>query len=80
MEGKRKRKQVIVSHVPLTLMSQIFHLFLKHGGQISVQVTGKRRNKGIGLEIPATNTFCHKESKILKLKELLNDKEDKEAS
>ena len=27
---------------------------LKHGGQISVEVTGKRRNKGIGLEIPAT--------------------------
>ena len=70
MEGKRKRKQVIVGHVPLTL-SRIFHLFLKHGGQISVQVTGKRRNKGIGLEIPATYTFCHKkESKILKLKEL----------
>ena len=49
--------------------------------QISVQVTGKRRNKGIGLEIPATYPFClKKESKILKLKELLNDKEDKEAS
>ena len=76
MEGKRKSKQVIVGHVPLT-----FHLFLKHGGQISVQVTGKRRNKGIGLEIPATYSFCHKkESKILKLKELLNDKEDKESS
>ena len=80
MEGKRKRKQLIVGHVPLRL-SRIFHLFLKHGGQISVQVTGKRRNKGIGPKIPATYTFCHKkESKILKLKELLNDKEDKEAS
>ena len=80
MEGKRKRKQVIVGHVPLTL-SRIFHLCLKHGGQISVKVTGKRRNKGIGLEIPATYTFGHKkESKILKLRELLNDKEDKEAS
>ena len=41
MEGKRKRKQVIVGHVPLTL-SRIFHLFLKYGGQISVQVTEKR--------------------------------------
>ena len=68
-DGKRKRKQVIVDHVPLRL-PRIFHLFLKHGGQISVQVTGKRRNKGIGLEIPATYTFCHrKESKILELKE-----------
>ena len=83
MKGKRKRKQVIVGHVPLTL-SRSLHLFFKHGGQISVQVTGKRRNQGIGHEIPATYTFCHKkESKILnllKLKELLNDKEDKEAS
>ena len=51
LEGKRKRKQVIVGDVPLT-PSRIFHLFLKHGGQISVKVTGKRRNKGIGLEIP----------------------------
>ena len=66
--------------MPLTL-SQIFHLFLKHGGQISVQVTVKRRNKDIGHEIPATYTFCHKkESKILKVKELLNDKGDKESS
>ena len=81
MEGKRKCKQVIVGHVPLTL-SQIFHLFLKHGGQITVKVTGKHRNKGIGLEIPTTYTFGHKkESKIpLKLSELLNDKEDKGAS
>lgn len=80
MERKRKHKQVIFGLVPLTL-SQIFHLFLKHGGQISVQVTGKRWNKGIGLEILAMYTFCHKKDlKILKLKELLNDKEDKEAS
>lgn len=80
MEGKREHKQVIVGHLPLTL-SRIFHLFLKHGGQTSVKVTGKCSNKGIGLEIPATYTFGHKkESKILKLSELLNDKEDKGAS
>ena len=65
MEGKRERKQVIVGHVPLRL-SRIFHLFLKLGGQISVQVTGKRRNKGIGLEISATYTFCHKKDKNTK--------------
>jgi len=50
MEGKRKCKRVIVRHVPLT---RIVHLFFKHGGQFSVQITGKRRNKGIGLKIPA---------------------------
>ena len=80
MEGKRKRKQVIVGHVPRATVTNLSFI-LKHEGQISVQVTGKRRNKGIGLEIPATYPFClKKESKILKLKELLNDKEDKEAS
>ena len=57
----------IVGHVPLTL-SHVFHLFLKHGGQISVEVTGKRSNKGIGLEIPATYSFYHKKpSKVKKL-------------
>ena len=61
------------------LLSRVFHLFLKHGGQISVSVTGKRRNKDIRLEIPATYTFYHKKpSKIRKLIELIRDKEDKE--
>ena len=67
----------IVGHVPLTL-SRVFHLFLKHGGQVSVEVTGKRRNKGIGLEIPATYSFYHKKpSKVKTLRELIRDKEDK---
>ena len=43
-------------------------LFLKHGGQISLEVTGKRRNKGIGQEIPASDTFnCKKPSKEKRL-------------
>ena len=43
-------------------------LFLKQGGQISVEVTGKRRNKGIGQEIPASDTFnCKKHSKVKRL-------------
>ena len=67
----------IVGHVPLTL-SRVFHLFLKHGGQISVKVVRKRRNKGVGLEIPAIYSFFHKKpSKIKKLIELIRDKEDK---
>ena len=43
-----------------------------------MEVAGKRRNKGIGLEIPAIYSFCHKKpSKIKKLIELIKDKEDK---
>ena len=70
MEGKRKHKQVIVGQVPLTLL-RIFHLFLKHGGQISVQVTRKRRKKGIGLESRRRIRFVTRRTpaKIPKLKE-----------
>ena len=43
-----------------------------------MEVTGKRRNKGIGLEIPATYSFYHKKpSKVKKLIELIRDKEDR---
>ena len=67
---------MIVAHVPLNL-SRKFHLFLKHGGKISVEVTGKRRKKGIGLEIPATYRFEHKKpSKVSKLVSLIKDQED----
>ena len=56
----------------------VFLLFLKHGGQISEEVIGKRRKKGIGLNIPATYSFYHKKpSKVKKLRELIRDKEDK---
>ena len=42
-------------------------------------VVGKRRNKGIGLEIPAMYIFHYeKPSKLNKLRELLKDKEDKD--
>ena len=45
---------------------------------MSVEVAGKRRNKGIGLEMPAIYSFCLKKpSKIKKLIELIKDKEDK---
>ena len=79
--GKRpgKQEEVIVGHLPLTL-SRIFHLFLKNGGRISITVVGKRRDKEIGLEIPATYTFQHKKpSKLNKQRELLKDKDDKAA-
>ena len=43
-----------------------------------MEVTGKRRNKGIRLEIPATYSFYHKKpSRVKKLRELIRDKEDK---
>ena len=62
----------IVDHVPLTL-SRLLHFFLNwHGEKISVEEeTGKRRNKGIGLEIPAMYIFTHKKpSNVKKLIDL----------
>jgi len=64
---------MIFSHVPLTL-SQTFHLFLKHRGKIPVKVRGKRRNKGMGLEILATYKLeQQKPSKVSKLLSLIKD-------
>ena len=43
-----------------------------------MEVAGKRRNKGIGIDIPAIYSFFHKKpSKTKKLIELIRDKEDK---
>ena len=51
---------------------------LRRNNHWVVEVTGKRRNMGIGLEIPATYSFYHKKpSKVKTLRELIRDKEDK---
>ena len=43
-----------------------------------MEVAGKGRNKGVGLEIPVTYSFYHKKpSKVKTLRELVRDKEDK---
>ena len=45
----------------MVAFSSIYYsLVLKHGGQILVEMTGKRRNKGIGIEIPVTYSIYHK--------------------
>ena len=57
------------------LLPSMFHLFLKRGGQISVEVAAKRRNKGFRLEIRATYTFYHeKPSKIKTLMQLIRER------
>ena len=44
----------------LAFSSIHYSLVLKHRGQILVEMTGKRRNKGIGIEIPVTYSIYHK--------------------
>ena len=55
-----------------------YSLVFKTRRKISVEVTGKRRNKGIGIEIPVTYLIYHKKpSKVKKLIKLIRDKEDR---
>ena len=50
-------------------------------GRFPLKLQENAEKKGIGLEIQATYAFGHKkESKIIKLSELLNDKENKGTS
>ena len=43
-----------------------------------MEVTGKRRNEGIGIEIPVTySIYLKKPSKVKKLIELIRDEEDR---
>lgn len=67
--AREKWGDVIVGHV-LFMLSRVFHLFLTNGGEISVTVAGKYKNKGIGLEIPATYFQYHKKPFKLIMKKL----------
>ena len=51
-----KKEKKIVGHVPKELSKKCSD-FLKSGGVIGCEVTGKRR-KGKGLEVPCKYTFC----------------------
>ena len=66
-----KQKQ-IVGHAPREF-ARVMRFFLKRGGQISVEVKGKRVNRGLGfgLEIPANFIFNGNVSDTSKLKSLL---------
>lgn len=69
------RQGSIVGHIPRKI-SAICHLFLRHGGQMVVQVVGPRRHsvdlpQG-GLEVPCTITFYGSEKEVAKVKMMLD--------
>ena len=51
-----KQKDVIVGHIP-KFLSKITYFYLKHGGDLLVEITGKRQYSGDlpqgGMELPA---------------------------
>ena len=62
-------------HAPREL-ARVMRFYLKRGGHISVEVKGKRINRGLGygLEIPADYKFTGNYSDTSKLKTLLKKK------
>ena len=67
-----KRGEQIVGHVPRELSSKAWH-FLRHGGQSTCEVTG-RRKRGNGLEVPCTYRFVAKRRLVKKLEVLLQNR------
>ena len=63
-----KKDDVIVGHVPREQGKTMWH-FLMHGGQVSCEVTG-RRKLGNGLEIPCTYKLTGREKN--RMQELLS--------
>ena len=64
-----KKDDVIVGHVPREQANTMWH-FLMHGGQVSCEVTG-RRKLGNGLEVPCTYKLTGREELVNKMQELL---------
>lgn len=64
------RQDKTVGHVPKE-HSKVCRYFIARGGVITVAVIGKRRNTGVGLEIPARYTFTGVPGDVIKLTKLL---------
>ena len=62
----------IVGHVPRELSSAYYH-FLRHGGTISCEVTGRRKH-GIGLEVPCLYKIIGRKELVVKMKSLTTSK------
>ena len=65
-----KKDDVIVRHVPREQAKMMWH-FLMHGGQVSCEVTG-RRKLGNGLEVPCTYKLTGREKLVNRMQELLS--------
>ena len=65
-----KKDGLIAGRVPREL-SKLFWTFLSNGGQISCEVTG-RRKRGRGLEVPCTYKIQGKDELVEKLKKSLD--------
>ena len=65
-----KKDDVIVGHVPREQAKTMWH-FLMHGGQVSCEVTG-RRKLGNGLEVPCTYKLTGREKLVNRMQELLS--------
>ena len=71
------RSEVVVGHLPKKI-SKLCSLFLRRGGSISCEVTGRRRSTDLiqgGLEIPCLLILKGNRRDLLKLKHLIDQKD-----
>ena len=68
----KKDSGTIVGHVPRE-MSRLFWHFLQHGGNITCEVSG-RRKRGKGLEVPCMYVFRGIKELIARLETLLSSR------
>ena len=73
MAVQRADRQTI-GHVPRGISKLCWH-FLGHNGKVTCEVTGKRK-LGKGLEVPCAYKFIGAEKLVVKLKQLLSEKDN----
>ena len=66
----RKANGIVVGHAPREI-SRTFWYFLRHGGEIECEITGKRK-RGNGLEVPCTYHFTGGKKLVKRLESILS--------
>ena len=64
-----QRGSVTVGYVPREV-AKVFKAFISHGGEITCEVTGRRR-QGNGLEVPCAYHFSGKQRIIVRVVQIL---------
>ena len=70
------KDDMVVGHVPCEFSKLCWH-FLRHGGTIACEVTGRRKRSSIegeGLVVPCLYTFKASEKFIVRLREVMEKK------
>ena len=67
-----KKENNVVGHMPREI-SKVAWFFIRHGGEITCEITGRRQRSGVpgkGLKVPCTYTFLGSPKMIKRLVKL----------